>query len=266
MKTPANAFWLCLILVAAVPRTAIAQLPWQHERWRIEARESAVERYEGREALMLDGGLAWLDEVDFRDGVIEFDLAATDALGFYGVVFRAVDNHNYEHFYLRPFQSGRSDATQYSPVYNGVSGWQIYAGDRHALAVPIATDRWVHVRMVVRERRLEVSVDGRTLVFPKLERTTTAGAVALTSSGAPARFANVVVMPTAEPEIGGETGAPPPEPPAGLIEEWRVSSAFAESRIDPTAELDPDDRSGLRWTAAEPDFRGIVNLDRKSVV
>lgn len=57
------------------------------------------------------------------------------------MAFRATDGDNYEHFYLRPFQSGRPDATQYTPVYHGVSGWQLYSGPRYNLPVEIATDR-----------------------------------------------------------------------------------------------------------------------------
>lgn len=156
-----HAWPVFLLLQLPIPVPAAGQLPWQSERWAVEARESRVERYLGRESLLLGGGIAWLEGVEFRDGIIQFDLAASDELGFHGVAFRAEDADDYEHFYLRPFQSGRPDATQYSPVNNGVSGWQIYAGPRHGVPVEVATDRWVHVRMVIRGRRLEVEVDGQ---------------------------------------------------------------------------------------------------------
>ena len=248
--------------VAGIGAPAAAQLPWESDDWRVEARESAVDRYLGREGLRLVNGVAWLEGVEMENGVIEFDLAATDQLGFYGVAFRAAGVDDYEHFYLRPFQSGRPDATQYTPVHNGVSGWQIYAGQRYGLPVQVATDRWVHVRMVIRDRRLEVSVDGETLVFPELHRPVRAGAIGLTSSGAPARFANVVVTPMVAPEVTGAPGAEAEPTPTGAITDWRVSTPFAESRVSGDADLDPGDWRGMRWSRATPDLRGIVNLAR----
>jgi hypothetical protein len=252
---------LGLATLMAAPAGVAAQLPWESERWIVDADSSAVEEYLGRESILLRGGTAALEGVDLRNGVIEFDLAASHDLGFYGVAFRVADGGAYEHFYLRPFQTGRPDATQYTPVYNGVSGWQIYTGPRHGLPADLPADRWIHVRMTVADTRLEVAVDGRTLVFPALQRPVAAGGVVLTSSGAPARFANVVVTPVDDPPLAGGKGADAPAPPDGLIRRWRVSSPFAESRLDPVADL-ADAWPGLDWTAAEPDYAGIVNLAR----
>lgn len=260
-----NAWPVWLVIALALPAQVRAQLAWDAERWTIEARESAIERYMGREGLSLNSGVAWLEGVELRNGIIEFDLAAKNQLGFYGIAFRAADAGDYEHFYLRPFQSGRPDATQYTPVYNGVSGWQVYTGPRHGLAVPIATDRWVHVRMVVRETRLEVEVDGELLVFPDLHRPVRAGGVGITSAGVPAHFANVVVTPLESPPVTGAPGADAPEPIPGLLTEWRVSSPFAEGRLDPAADLEPGEWDGLTWTSASPAFNGIVDLARYAV-
>lgn len=261
-----------LLAAAALSDPAQAQLPWEADRWRVEAREAAVDRHLGREGLMLGNGVAWLEGVEFRNGIIEFDLAATDQLGFYGVAFRAAGDGDYEHFYLRPFQSGRPDASQYTPVFNGVTGWQIYVGERFGLPVEVPTDRWVHVRMVVRDTRLEVSVDGETLLFPALQRPVRAGGVGLTATGAPARFANVVVTsmePSAVPAAAGSAGAQDPsgdtDTAPDLLTDWRVSSPFAESRLEPVADLDPGEWRALRWTRAAPDLAGIVNLARHAV-
>jgi len=38
----------------------------------------------------------------------------------------------FEHFYIRPHQSGNPDANQYTPVFNGVSAWQLYHGALYA--------------------------------------------------------------------------------------------------------------------------------------
>lgn len=254
MKVPS--FLLLLSVFAATPAAAAAS--W--DQWRVEARESRVERYLGRDALVLQNGSAWLDGVAFTDGIVEFDVAAAPEQGFHGIAFRAVDDDDYEHFYLRSHQSANPDATQYTPVFGGVTGWQIYTGPRFALPVPIAPDRWVHVRAVIRDRRLEVEVDGETLVFPELIRAPVAGKIGLTSGGTPARFANVVVRPGATlPPSGGE-GAERPETPPGTVERWRVSTSFAESRLDGLEPLSRAAWSDLQWAPLDSGVRGIANL------
>lgn len=234
---------------------------WEDDRWRIAGQEHRVERHEGRESLYLANGIAWLDGIEFRDGTVSFDLHASSELGFHGVAFRAVDDANYEHFYLRPFVSGNPDASQYTPVFDGVSGWQIYTGPRFGLPVATATDDWVHVELQVKDGTAEVYVDGELLVFPELQRSLTAGRVGLTSGGAPARFANLRVEPDT-PMLSGEAGAPPAEPPPGVLTRWRVSSPFPETSLDGSHSLDDVDLSDLGWEAASPHLRGIVDLAR----
>lgn len=98
-----------------------------------------------------------------------------------------------------------------------------------------------------------------------LQRPVRSGRIALTSSGAPARFANVVVTPLDDPPLTGATGADPDTLPSGVVTEWRVSSPFPESRLDPTADLAPAAHGERSWTEAEPAVRGIVDLARYAV-
>jgi len=237
---------LLLLLLLATPALADS---WS--AWKIEAQTSRVESYLGREALFLEKGNAWLDTAQFLDGTIEFDVAAPAVLGFHGLAFRAANHDNFEHFYLRSHLSNQPDATQYTPVYNGDSGWQIYTGPRYALPCAIFPDRWVHVRLVARGKRLEVSVDGQTLVYPEMIRPPAAGAIGLTSGVGPAWFANVVV--TTSTETKGGEGAPAAAPIAGIVTRWRVSSAFAENAID------PKDKT-LTWEPLDAGANGIANL------
>lgn len=205
-----------------------AQLPWEAGRWRIQAQESRIEEYLGREALFIRGGTAWLDGVSFRDGVVEFDMAASDAVGFHGLRFRAVDDRNHEHVYLRPHLSGRADATQYNPIFNGVSAWQLYADERYVLPVELPPDRWIHVRVAIRGKRMETCVDGgEPLVYPDLVREPVAGPIGLNSSAGPARFANVVVRPDADPGFTGGSGAAAVEAERVW---WRAGASRTRSR------------------------------------
>ena len=237
------------LLIALVALPVSADWPG----WKIEAEKSRFESYLGRDALFLEKGSAWLDGAQFLDGVIEFDVAAPAVPGFHGLAFRAADHENFEEVYLRSHLSNQPDATQYTPVFNGEWGWQIYTGPRYSLGCTITPDRWVHVRVVARGRRLELSVDGKTLVFPEMIRTPAAGAIGINSSAGPAWFANVVVKPNEATRAEGGDGTPASPLPAGIVTRWRVSSAFAEAAIDPRDKT-------LKWDTLEAGPNGIANL------
>lgn len=245
---------LALLLLAA--QLANAATPPLRE-WRIDAKESKFESYLGRDSLLIKGN-AWFDAAAFRDGVISFDVAASSGRGFHGVAFRAVNDANFEHFYLRYHQSGNPDATQYQPVYNTASGWQIYTGPRYSQAANIAPDRWVHVELRIKGSRMEALIDGQRLVFPDLIRPPVAGAVGLIAGGAnPARYTNVEIRPGDIPDID-ITGVPPATAAEkGSVMRWRVSTPFAESRVAGLARADAGD---LKWDDLESAAGGIANL------
>lgn len=249
---------LLLAVGSTRAQRAAAQQPWQ--AWRIVAQASRLEEYLGRDALVLQGGTAWLDGIDLRDGTVEFDVAMPDTMSFHGLAFRARDDANYEHVYLRPHLSGLPDATQYTPVYGGVSGWQIYASPRFAQPAVLATERWVHVKAVFQGARLELSVDGQTRVFPELIRPVAGGRIGLTSTNAPGRFANVVVRPGPGPGQQGGAGPDRPATPEGVIRCWRVSTPFAETRLAGRHSLDRREWGAVEWGTLEAGVGGIANL------
>ena len=258
--------WASVIIVVASALAALevpvwSQLSWDRDAWRIRAADARLEHHMGRDALFLESGTAWMDGASFVDGVIEFDMATSGAQGFHGVRFRASDDGNHEHIYVRPHLSGKPDAAQYNPVYNGVSSWQIFADARYVQPLVIPSDRWVHVRVGVRGRRAEVSLDGgEPIVFPHLIREPTAGPVGVDSSGAPAWFANVQVRPGVDPGFTGGDGAPAPAAPVGSVTRWRVSDAFAESDVDGVAELPDTIADHQHWTVVNAEDQGITNL------
>src|SRR5690242_10659140 len=71
-----------------------------------------------------------LVEVELLDGPVQVDIALTGERSFPGVGFRTRGT-NYESFFVRPHQTGNPDSVQYTPVFNGVSGWQLYHGSGH---------------------------------------------------------------------------------------------------------------------------------------
>src|SRR5436305_7133732 len=126
-------------MVAGVPGIERRGVPFDSGAWEIHAGESRVEDHLGRRSLYLKGGIATIARTSgiagegFVDGALAVDVAFSGARGFMGAIWRVADTGNYEEFYLRPHQSGNPDATQYTPVFNGVSGWQLYHGERYAV-------------------------------------------------------------------------------------------------------------------------------------
>jgi hypothetical protein len=240
------------LLLLAVAFPSLAAVSWQDPRWHFDAKESRVESYLGRDSLFLREGNAWLDGAALRDGVIEVDIAAPADVGFHGIAFRAADHQDFELVYLRSHLSKQPDAVQYTPVFHGIYGWQVYTSKRYVQPAEIGPDRWVHVRMAIRGTRLEVSVDGQLLIFPQLVRDPAAGAIGLTSSAGPAHYCNLDFHPSDDPVLNGGGGAPPDTIPAGTITRWRVSTPFPESKIESA--------SGLQWEDLDVGTNGIANL------
>ena len=94
--------------------------------------------------------------------MIELDLAVGAARGFHGVVWRLFDDENFESFFVRPHQMGNPDAVQYTPVFNGVSAWQLYHGPGYWAPLTFPLGDWFTIRVAFEGSRAEVFVGERT--------------------------------------------------------------------------------------------------------
>lgn len=255
-----------LIFVAGVKAQeseAPATVSFAGATWEVQGDVVLAEDFEGRQALRFRGGAAKLVGAELDNGTVEFDVRTTGHRSFVGFGFRADGPHR-EDFYLRPHNSGRFDAMQYTPVYHGVSGWQLYPEDNATLDIP--TDRWLHVKLVVAGPRLDVYFDGAgepALSVPALRRGRTRGEVFLWAAfpaGEPAdlyptAFAGFVLRPDdAVYEYPPEAG---PATDSGLVARWSVSKSF------PNPE-DPESlpRAEGGWQTAGADAQGRLNLAR----
>ncbi len=229
--------------------------------WELDDATGQVVEHLGREALELRGGIAWLPDVEFHNGVIEFDVAFSGQRGFVGTAFRILDTGNYEQVYLRPHQSGNPDALQYTPIYNGFSAWQLYGAE--TAAATLGPSHWTHVRLVFWEQTMQVAIDGlRPQLTAILRRPVHAGSVGLTVAGgfASAHFSNFSATELSEAPFE-QLDAPRPGP--GVITEWSVSDAFDEALMADAFSLDALPLTDLKWSplAAEPS--GLTNLARR---
>ncbi len=267
MKTNAAAFLLLLILIPAFGHAetgARQTVPFDSDRWTIDAREHRLVEHLGRPSLYMKGGVTWIADAELTDGVIEFDVAFSGARGFMGGVWRLKDRGNYEELYVRPHQSGKPDANQYTPVFNGLSAWQLYHGDGHGVAVEYPTNAWIHVKIVFAGRRGEVFIDSEepVLAIHEMKHGVGPGKVGLSASNfAPAHFSRFSFQAQEGPEL-----ASPPPPAAvaapGTVRSWSVSNGFAEARLEGKTQLGDGEKAGLTWKTLAAERSGITNLAR----
>lgn len=245
------------------PPDAAETVPFDSGRWEFRATEHRVVEHLGRESLYLEGGIAWLDDVDFLDGVIEFDMAFSEERGFLGVAWRMQDEENMEEFYVRPHQSGNPDANQYTPIDNGLAAWQLYHGEGYGSPVVYRFGEWVHVKVVVSGGQGEVFIDSEdpVLFLHELKREVRPGKIGLVANGeyAPAYFAGFRYRLLTRPSLASPRREIPPAP-AGTVTAWAVSTPFAERSLDNRFELGEREKEGLSWTTLAAERTGLVNL------
>ncbi len=117
-------------------------------------------------------GVAWIKDLAFSEGVIEFDAKGRDVLqkSFIGIAFHGVDNETYETVYFRPFNFQSTDsarrihAVQYSfePKF-GFQQLRNTQKDKYESAVKPSTVKatdWFHVKVEIRGEKIKVFLNG----------------------------------------------------------------------------------------------------------
>jgi sugar lactone lactonase YvrE len=221
-----------------------------------------VLEFEGRPAMM---GFAYLEGVDFSDGVIEVDVYCEDRTRSYpGIVFRMKSQSDYERFYIRPHRSPfYPDALQYTPVFNRIAGWQLYQGEGYTAGADIPTGEWVHIRMEVAgtQARVFIGDEARpSLEMHNLEHGESSGAIGL--FGPPDRSAYFSNFSYRHDDALAFTAPPAPDGPPGMITKWEIAGPVALGEVN--REKHPADQgmANLEWrpVVAGPD--GLVDLSR----
>jgi hypothetical protein len=255
-----------LSLWFALPFAIFAQIkvPFNTEKWQIKAQNVKLEKLQGFDSIYAEGGQALLKDVDFLDGTIEFDILMQNKFSFPGLTFRMQDDFNYEEFYLRPFESGKEDANQYSPVFNGVSGWQFYLGEGFNKAYEYPLNQWMHVKLVISGNYGEVYFGNDktpALIISELKREPKAGKIALTLDQA--HFANFSYTP-GSPELTRKTLVISKAQIAGnVVDSWMISDVFKENLLERKYRLDDGFISKFNWSKMSAETNnGLINIAR----
>lgn len=147
--------------------------------WKVSGRKVTVVTDEKHKAVQFDEaagqGFAWVEGLEFENGVIEFDVKGKDEAGksFVGVAFRGVDDTTQDVVYFRPFnfkaqeEVRRIHAVQY--VSHPVFTWRKLREERNGQyekAIFPKSDwpapdpnGWFHARIVVAKPKVSVYVN-----------------------------------------------------------------------------------------------------------
>jgi hypothetical protein len=258
-------FVFCLLSLALPLVSYSDTVPFDSNRWEIQAKENKVLNYLGRQTLYLQGGIAAVKDSQFKDGIIEFDLAFTGERGFMGAFWRMQDNDNYEEFYVRPHQSGNPDANQYEPVFNGVAAWQLYHGEGYGAPTKYNFNQWNRIKLVISGKQADVyinNMDVPVLFISDQKREIKSGRVGFSVGNfAPGYYSNFSFTPLNTPELKGKAKQPEPTP-AGTVTSWIISNPIDTKTLENKYQLTRVDKQNLTWKKLESETNGVTNLGR----
>lgn len=264
---PLAALAAVIHLSSALQAAADSSLPVPPDspRWSLEGKASIIE-FQGRKCFKLEGGDALLKDPELRDGVIDVDVNAPGARGFFGIQFRIdPDKGSGEWVYLRSHKSGLPDAQQYTPILNNGLAWQIFNGPGFTGPLDIPKDTWFHMRLELtgaQARLFVVDMDKPSLVMSDLKSGNRTGLVALAVLTGTTYFSGFTVRETAP--VPWEHHLPPM--PADTITQWSLSPAYDATDLNPERPLSPAQSNGIVWqdVIAEPPGFVVINRYRES--
>lgn len=258
--------YLCVVLAAAflshLSPFASAQggsIDFNDDRW--ELKDASLATYLDRECLT---GSAFLEGVEFENGVIEVDMAVSGSRSYPGFIFRMRSEEEYESIYIRPHRAGLyPDAVQYTPVFNGQSCWQLYSGRGYSAGAVFPENQWFHLKVEVNGSQARVFVDAAdepALVIHDLKLGSGKGKIGIKGpQDGTAFFSNFRYT------IDGtlEFEAPPRlETAPGTITDWEVSRGFPAGKVDGEQYPQFYLRFYSRWQKAACEPSGLVNVSR----
>ncbi len=244
---------------AASAPVAAREVPLDAEHWDLYDAEFTT--HAGRPCL---AGTAAVKDVVFEDGVIDVEMLVPRARTYAGLNFRIQSAAEYEQIYIRPHRAPfYSDALQYTPVFNGIAGWQLYSGGGCTAAIELPYDAWVRVRLEVAGTQARVFVgnmDKPALEILDLKHGASSGRIGVYGRrDGNAYFSNFRYRPAKDLEFG--PSAIPYAPP-GTLTEWDLSQSFGLSDFDLERHPYEQDLGPIEWRRVQTEPTGLLDIAR----
>jgi len=252
-----------LLAVMAKSFAQAVKVPPTLDRWDTVGVNFTTETYLGKECILLKAGFISVKDAELRDGTIEADISFPQQRSFPGFAFRIQDQNNFENFYVRPHQSGNPDATQYTPVFNGQAGWQLYHGEGYTKAFAFKFDQWHHVKIELHGLQAEIYIDDMQTPLINVKELLTGwkgGKIGVISGGTAIRIANVQYT-----IKQGSAPAPisvPANGTGGVITQWQISNVVNRGVFEKQYQLTPEIMRKLTWATHHSEPSGTINLSR----
>lgn len=285
-NTKMNIKYLILAIALISLNGLYAQtIPFDTVNWTFEGNGVIPEYFEGQKSLYLKSSAAVLENAEFLNGIIEFDIYLKDLWTFSGFFFRMKDDLNYEELYFRPHQSGKPDAFQYCPRTNGKANWQLYhdqhkgvfTGDKayypkYGLMgfngnLDYRFDRWMHVKLVVAGDQAELYFDNSNkpdYYIHELKMGQNRGPVGFYTGVGGVHFANFQLTENENQKLMTHPDLPELKE-EDRIKTWKVSNAFSETDIKDVNHLEAGFLDRLKWKELESEANGVSNLSMMAI-
>jgi hypothetical protein len=219
-----NKIIIAIILVVFILQGKVnsQSIPFNSARWEFDAGEYKIGNYFGKEGVFLKDGSAIVKDSEFKNGIIEFDIAVTDKRGFMGVVWRIQDDNNYEEW----MHIKLVIVDQQAEVYINDMG-------NPALFIPEL----------------------------KREQASGKVGINVSSGFAPAYFSNFSYEKIERPKIKSKP-MEKKTVDAGTVMSWQVSNTFDAEWLNDRYDISRKDIENLNWTKLNSENTGITNLAR----
>ena len=142
--------------------------------WRVVNREPEIVTENGQTCIHFthynqQSGIAWLENFEFTNGVIEVDIKGKNVKGgsFLGIAFRGLNDSTYDAVYFRPFNfdsllnlNGRSVQYISHPLFTWYKLREEHPGlYENSIIPPPDPDKFFHAKIVVEKPKVKVYVN-----------------------------------------------------------------------------------------------------------
>lgn len=238
-------------------------IPMEANAWDFPTGAAEFMQYDSRTIMKINGGESVvLNDFDFEDGTIEFDIQFGNA-GFASFYFRRENASESEIFYFRTGGAENPDAgntVQYAPIIKSINLWDLLY--RYQSNADVSLNEWNHVKLVVSGKQMIAYVNDMehpALEVPYIEGDSTHGTLAFEGE---MMVSNLQVQ---HDEVEGLSPAPGMDTEDNdprYIRKWQVTQPIMmEGNVDFKEEYSPDEMTS--WEEITAERKGLINLTRK---